>query len=57
MRSLVVYVVMRGENNEGGHVVAIFRKKEDAEAMATEIRQEKYFMSCDWCSVHEYIVK
>ena len=63
-----VYVVMRGENYEGGSIVDIFYLESDAVKFATEFAETMSFRmakqkgrnvwtgGCDWLSVDEWPV-
>lgn len=51
-----VFIVMRGENYEGGFVDSVFSNREDAEARKAEIENGEFFASCEWVSVEEQMV-
>jgi len=63
-----VYVVMRGENHEGGSIVAVFYLEKDAVKFATKFAKAMSFPmtkkkdrnvwagGCDWLSVREWPV-
>ncbi|KTG09526.1 hypothetical protein AUR64_17315 [Haloprofundus marisrubri] len=53
---ITVYVAMRGENYEGGHILGVYASYEDAEKRVLEERAKRYFVGCDWAKVVEETV-
>lgn len=51
-----VYIAMRGENYEGGHILGVYADKTDAEDRVEAEKQKQGFVGCDWAEVQDYEV-